>query len=64
MLIDIGVNLSNVRFEKDIEAVLERAQEAGVERLILTGTSIEESQVVVAICNQYCLLYTSDAADE
>jgi len=53
MLIDIGVNLSNVRFEKDIEAVLERAQEAGVERLILTGTSIEESQVVVAICNQY-----------
>ena len=53
MLIDIGVNLSNARFEKDIEAVLERAQEAGVERLILTGTSIEESQVVVAICNQY-----------
>ena len=53
MLIDIGVNLSNARFEKDIEAVLERAQEAGVERLILTGTSIEESQAVVAICDQY-----------
>ena len=53
MLIDIGVNLSNARFEKDIEAVLERAQEAGIERLILTGTSIEESQAVVAICDQY-----------
>jgi TatD DNase family protein len=53
MLIDIGVNLSNARFEKDIEAVLERAQEAGVQRLILTGTSIEESQAVVAICDQY-----------
>ncbi|MDG2502649.1 MAG: TatD family hydrolase [Porticoccaceae bacterium] len=53
MLIDIGVNLSNARFEKDIEAVLERAQESGVEKLILTGTSIEESQAVVAICDQY-----------
>lgn len=53
MLIDIGVNLSNSRFEKDIEAVLERAQEAGVERLILTGTSIEDSQAVIEICAHY-----------
>ena len=53
MLIDIGVNLSNARFEKDIEAVLERAQEAGVERLILTGTSIEESRAVLSICDQF-----------
>ena len=53
MLIDIGVNLSNSRFEKDREAVLKRAQEAGVERLILTGTSIAESQTVVDICDQY-----------
>ena len=53
MLIDIGVNLSNPRFAKDIENVLERAREAGVEKLILTGTSIEESRAVVAICEQY-----------
>lgn len=53
MLIDIGVNLSNSRFAKDTEAVLERAREAGVEKLILTGTSVEESQAVVALCEQY-----------
>ena len=53
MLIDIGVNLSNSRFDKDIEQVIERAQTAGIERLILTGTSVEESQAVVAICERF-----------
>ena len=53
MLIDIGVNLSNSRFDKDIEQVIERAHSAGVERLILTGTSVEESQAVVAICERF-----------
>ena len=53
MLIDIGVNLSNSRFNKDIEQVIERAQTAGIERLILTGTSVEESQAVVAICERF-----------
>jgi TatD DNase family protein len=53
MLIDIGVNLSNSRFVKDIEQVIERAHSAGVERLILTGTSVEESQAVVAICERF-----------
>jgi len=31
MMIDIGVNLSNPRFDKDRQAVLERARDAGVE---------------------------------
>ena len=53
MLIDIGVNLSNSRFDKDIEQVIERAQTAGIERLILTGTSVEESQAVVALCERF-----------
>ena len=53
MLIDIGVNLSNSRFDKDMEQVIERAHSAGVERLILTGTSVEESQAVVAICERF-----------
>ena len=53
MLIDIGVNLSNSRFKKDTENVLERARESGVEKLILTGTSVEDSQAVVDICDQY-----------
>ena len=42
-LIDIGVNLGHRRFEKDRRQVIERAQAAGVTRMILTGTSVQES---------------------
>ena len=47
MLIDIGVNFSNSRFDKTAAEVLERARDAGVEKLILTGTSVTESEAVV-----------------
>ena len=53
MLIDIGVNLSNSRFQKSIEDVLLRAQSAGVEKMILTGTSINDSESVISMCKQY-----------
>jgi len=52
-MIDIGVNLSNKRFSKDTEETLDRARTAGVEKLILTGTSIEESRAVVDLCQNY-----------
>lgn len=38
MLIDIGVNLTNKAFAGDRDAVIERALEAGVTRMIVTGT--------------------------
>jgi TatD DNase family protein len=43
MLVDIGANLTHPAFEADFEAVLERAAAAGVERMIVTGTSVTES---------------------
>ena len=52
-MIDIGVNLSSKRFKDDIGDVLERALEAGVEKLVLTGTSVDESQAVLKICQEY-----------
>ncbi|MGF1725910.1 3'-5' ssDNA/RNA exonuclease TatD [Photobacterium nomapromontoriensis] len=52
-MIDIGVNLSNSRFDKDRDAVISRAQAAGVHGLILTGTSIDESQQVFAMAQQW-----------
>ena len=52
-MIDIGVNLSNQRFSKDTEETLDRARTAGVEKLVLTGTSIEESRAVVELCQNY-----------
>jgi TatD DNase family protein len=42
-LIDIGLNLAHDSFDADREAVLSRAQHAGVERFIITGTSVADS---------------------
>jgi TatD DNase family protein len=53
MLIDIGVNLSNSRFDKDRREVLERARDAGVDKLILTGTSVSESESVAELCREF-----------
>ena len=43
-LIDIGLNLANHRFTRDWEQVVARAYAAGVERFILTGTSLKISK--------------------
>lgn len=51
-LIDIGVNLTHSCFAKEREALLERAWQAGVVQLVLTGTSIEDSDQALALCQQ------------
>ena len=50
-LIDIGVNLSNNRFKEDLDQVIERALACDIQQLVLTGTSAEETQKVIAICD-------------
>ena len=52
-LIDIGVNLTNKRFDKDREEVIHRAKMANLSGLLITGTSVEESQHALALCQQY-----------
>ena len=44
MLIDIGLNLTSSQFDRDRNEVLQRAVSAGVERMILTGTSVQDSR--------------------
>jgi TatD DNase family protein len=44
VLVDIGANLTNKAFRADLEAVLERAREAGVTRMVVTGTTLQESE--------------------
>jgi len=43
-LIDIGANLAHDSFDDDREAVLERASEAGVTRMIVTGSSDDSNR--------------------
>jgi TatD DNase family protein len=52
-LIDIGVNLTHPSFAENLEAVLERAERAGVRQMVLTGTSLAESEQAVRLCERH-----------
>lgn len=52
-MIDIGVNLTNKRFDKDRREVIQRAKTLGVSQLIITGTSTESSQQALTLCQEY-----------
>ena len=52
-MIDIGVNLTNKRLLADIDGVMQRASEAGVEQMVVTGTTIDESQKAIELCGDY-----------
>ncbi|MGH8031241.1 MAG: TatD family hydrolase [Luteimonas sp.] len=48
-LIDIGANLSHDAFDADRDAVLQRAHDAGVTQLVITGASREHSPKALAL---------------
>jgi len=48
-LIDIGVNLAHKQFDHDRDAVIRRALDAGVGRMLITGTSVESTRAAVAL---------------
>ena len=52
-LIDIGVNLVHRRFAPDREAVLRRAQAAGVAAMIVTGTRVAESRAALRLARAH-----------
>jgi len=52
-MIDIGVNLTNKRFDKDRTEVITRAKNIGVEQLLITGTNVDESQQALVLCQEY-----------
>jgi TatD DNase family protein len=52
-MFDIGVNLTSSRFDQDRDAVLLRAREAGVNGMLLTGTSVAESEAALALALRY-----------
>jgi len=51
--IDIGANLTHKSFRKDLPAVLESARSAGVEKLIVTGTSPNSSREAAALAAKF-----------
>jgi TatD DNase family protein len=51
-VIDIGANLTHEAFRHDLDEVLARARQAGVERIIVTGTSVEESRRALQLAEE------------
>ncbi len=52
-MIDIGVNLTNQRFDKDRADVIVRAQQALVNTIMITGTDVDESTKALSLCHQF-----------
>jgi len=52
-LIDIGCNLTHDSFDKDLDAVIERAHEAGVVQMVVTGASKDGSRAALALASKY-----------
>lgn len=52
-MIDIGVNLTNPRFDKDLASVIDNAKLAGVNKLIVTGTNLAESEQALTLAKAY-----------
>lgn len=50
---DIGVNLTDHAFSADFDDVLARADDAGVGRLLITGTSLAESEAAIQLCQRF-----------
>jgi TatD DNase family protein len=52
-LLDIGINLAHDSFDRDREAVIQRAAEAGVTRMVITGSSVASTHAAVALVQQH-----------
>lgn len=50
---DCGVNLTNSKLLRDVEGVLQRAQQAQVNKLLVIGTNLSESAAAIALCERF-----------
>lgn len=59
--IDIGINLTNKQFHNEVDSIVQNALEADVSQMILTGTSVKNSEQSAQIANEYPSILFSTA---
>lgn len=52
-LLDIGINLAHDSFDNDRDAVIERAAEVGVTRMVITGSSLASTHAAIALVQRH-----------
>nr|CAG4646344.1 EOG090X080R [Macrothrix elegans] len=60
ILVDIGANLTNSKYSRDLDSVVERAKDAGVRKIMVTGASVQCSKDALRLTRLYPgVLYSS-----
>ncbi|HEY1477782.1 MAG TPA: TatD family hydrolase, partial [Chthoniobacterales bacterium] len=59
MLIDTHAHLDFPEFAEDLDHVLLRAKQAGVERIITIGTTLQSSRKAIQLAERYPQIYAS-----
>ena len=49
----MGANLTNKKFARDLDSVIQRAQDAGVSKIMVTGTSVKSSKDALRLSQLY-----------
>ncbi|WP_457744695.1 TatD family hydrolase, partial [Sulfurimonas sp.] len=57
MIIDTHIHLDDARYDEDLDAVLNRAREGGVERFIIPGADVSTLEKAVGIAERYDDVY-------
>jgi TatD DNase family protein len=57
--IDSHAHLTAEQFAPDLDAVIARAQEAGVERILTLGTDVASSRAAIALAEKYAPVYAA-----
>jgi len=60
IVIDVGANLTNKKYGRDLDSVIQRAQDAGVQKIMVTGTSVKCSKEALRLTRIYpSMLYST-----
>lgn len=53
ILVDVGANLTNKKYSRDLDSVVQRAKDAGVQKIMVTGASIRSSKEALRLTRIY-----------
>nr|ADD38159.1 Deoxyribonuclease tatD [Lepeophtheirus salmonis] len=53
IIVDIGANLTNKKFSRDLDSVIQRAKDSGVNKIMVTGTSLQGSKDALRLSRLY-----------